>query len=67
MRTLPTTEVISTLVATPALAAGHAHATATHGEHSGAGLLIAGLIPILGLALVGGVIYYAVRRAREAP
>jgi hypothetical protein len=61
------TTVLIAILATPALAAAHAHGTATHGEKSGAGLLIAGLIPILGLALVGGVIYYAVRRAREAP
>jgi hypothetical protein len=34
------------------------------GEHSGVGLLLAGLIPIIGLAIAGGLIWYAVRRGR---
>jgi len=41
----------------PSLAAAH--------EKSGIGLLLAGLIPIIGLVLIGGLIYYVVRSSRD--
>jgi len=36
----------------------------SHGEKSGVGLVLAALIPVIGLALVAGLIFYAVRKSR---